>query len=215
MSRFADLARAFAAGLFVFAGVMALVAAFGALGWMKSGSWLWKAAFLVAAGALYPLALYLFNRKGTRVFTRSTPAEALADLERRGLLVDTRFEATRAFGVESYDDEGPHYFLELADGSGVLSLVGDYLYDYEPIDDEPELNQSRRFPCTVFTVRRHRVDAYVVDVICDGAVIEPEVMAPGRAVKAWFRDDFVPEDGEVLTGTSFAELKRRLTGVPG
>ena len=44
--------------------------------------------------------------------------------------------------------------------------------------------------------------------MCAGEVLEPEVMAPGRVVKAWFRDDFTPEDGAVLTDVSFDELKR-------
>ena len=74
------------------------------------------------------------------------------------LIVDTPFQATRAFGVEDYGDEGSHYFLELADGSGILALCGQYLYAYEPITDDPELNQPRRFPCTSFTVRRHRTE---------------------------------------------------------
>jgi hypothetical protein len=214
MTRLAHLARLVAAGLFLYFGVMFSVVGLIAAGWLKGRGWLSFVVVATVATAFGTAALWLFNPKGTRILGGVSEADRIAELERRGLIVDTRFEAIRAFGVESYDDEGPHYFLELADGSGVLSLVGDYLYDYESIDDDLELNQSRRFPCATFTVRRHRVEHYALDVICHGAVLEPEVMAPGRVVKAWFRDGFAPEDGEILTGTSFDELKRRLTGAP-
>ena len=36
-------------------------------------------------------------------------------------------------------------------------LSGQYLYDYEPISDDPDANEARSFPCTEFTVRRHRI----------------------------------------------------------
>jgi hypothetical protein len=214
MTRLADLARLVAAGLFLYFGVLLIVVGLLAVGWTEGRGWLSLLVIVAVPTAFGAVAFWLFNPKGTRALTAPSVDDGIAELERRGLIVDTRFEATRAFGVESYDDEGPHYFLELADGSGVLALVGQYLYGYEAIDDDPELNRSRRFPCTAFTVRRHRSEHHVVDVICGGDVIEPEAMAPGRVVKAWFRDDFVPEDGEILTGTSFDELKRRLTGAP-
>jgi hypothetical protein len=207
MRRFGDLARAVAAGLLVFAGIMAAVAAVGALGWMADGAWLPIVVILATATVVGAAALRLFNPTGTFFLGRSAE-EALSELERRGLLADTRFEVTRAFGVKDYGDEGSHYFLELADGSGILALCGQYLYAYEPIDDDPELNQPRRFPCSTFTVRRHRTQRYVVDVICSGDVIEPEVMAPGSIVRSWIRDGFSPEDGEILTGVSFDDLKR-------
>jgi hypothetical protein len=118
----------------------------------------------------------------------------------------------RAFGVEDYEDEGICYFLELTDGSGVLVLIGQYLYAYEPIEDDPEMNQPRLFPCTAFTVRRHRTDGYVVDLVCGGDVLEPETMASGDVKAAWLRDGFDPEDGVVLTGVTFDELMRTRAG---
>ena len=43
------------------------------------------------------------------------------------------------------------HFLELSDES-VMCLYGQYLYEYEPIDDDPELNQPRLFPTSEFSV---------------------------------------------------------------
>jgi hypothetical protein len=200
--------RAFAAGLFVFAGLMATIAILGVTA--ARGGWLPRAVIITSGAALMVAAMRFFNPKGSHWLSGGDP-KWLEHLERDGLVVDTTFHVTRAFGADDWSDQVPHYFLELADGGGTLVMVGQYLYDYEPIDDDPELNRSRRFPCTAFTVRRHRRHHYVVDVVCTGTVIEPEVIAPGRIVEAWTRDGFTPRDGEILTDISFDELKRLRT----
>ena len=205
--------RIVAAGLFVFAGMMAVVATMGAVG-AEPDRWWGKLAILVAGGGLSALAFYSFNPKGTNALGLRSAEEQLAELARRDLIVETSFTATRAFGVEDYEDEGSHYFLELADGSGILALCGQYLYNYEPIADDPELNQPRSFPCTSFTVRRHRTEHYVIDLVCGGDVLEPEVMASGHVIKEWVQDGFAPEDGTILTGVSFDRLKRSRAEAP-
>ena len=48
-----------------------------------------------------------------------------------------RFTASRAFAVEEFEDEGSHYFVDLTDNR-VLFLSGQYLYDYEPLEDAEE-----------------------------------------------------------------------------
>ena len=214
------LLRAIAAGLFVVVGVLATVAVIGALGGFDEQrppffGWIAQATLIVAATGLTIAAMRLFNPKGANAVMPQSESDALAELERLGLIVDAPFTATRAFGVDDYDDEGPHYFLQLADDAGILVLCGQYLYDYEPIDDDPDMHQPRQFPCTAFTVRRHRTEGYAVDVICPGDVIEPEVMAAGRTKKAWIRDGFLPEDGQVITDIGFDELMRARAGGPG
>ncbi|MGA0525210.1 hypothetical protein ACO2WH_25480, partial [Escherichia coli] len=83
---------------------------------------------LVTLGLLL-VAVYVFNRPSLR---RKPLAERLAELDAKGLLVRQRFQATRAFAVEAFEDEGPQYYIELSDGR-VLYLNGQYLYDSEPI----------------------------------------------------------------------------------
>lgn len=80
-------------------------------------------------------AVYLFNPWWANPLGLMKPEELLRRLEEKGLLVSSDFQARRAFGVREFDDEGLHYFLELADGR-VLFLSGQYLYDYEPIEDD-------------------------------------------------------------------------------
>lgn len=145
-------------------------------------------------------ALHLFNPIGLR------PLDTIQTLEERGLLESTDYRATRAFQVEEWEDEGVHYFIELEDDS-VLYLNGQYLYEYEPIEDDPELNQSRSFPCTEFTVQRHKVEGYVLDLLCRGEVIEPEITAPSFS-REDYRWGIVPEDGEILRERGYDEIKR-------
>lgn len=131
---------------------------------------------------------------------RQTMVNDFADeLEARNLLDSTSFRAERAFRVDEFEEEGPHYFLELDDG-GILHLSGKYLYEYEPIEGSP-----RHFPCTEFTLRSHAEAGYVVDLVCSGVIIEPEVEAP-----AYFAEDFaqhrVPEDRAIFRDISFDQL---------
>lgn len=124
------------------------------------------------------------------------------ELEARGLLVAADFRADRAFRVDEFSLEGPHYLLEL-EGGGILHLSGRYLYDYEPIGGAP-----RRFPCTQFKVRRHAELGYVVDLICGGIIIEPEVEAPPYSAQD-FEYHNVPADGEILESLTFEQLRQQ------
>ena len=91
------------------------------------------------------------------------------------------------------------------DGS-VLYLTGQYLYEYEEIDDGAELNQLRRFPCTEFTVRRHKKEGYAIDILCSGSVIEPEIIFPPFDAKDYKRNS-VPEDGQTIRNRTYEQLK--------
>jgi hypothetical protein len=121
------------------------------------------------------------------------------ELEARNLLNSSTFRAERAFRVDEFNEEGPHYFLELEDG-GILHLSGKYLYEYEPLDGSP-----RHFPCTEFALRSHAETGYVVDLICGGLIIEPEVEAPAYSA-ADFAQHRIPQDRTILHNVSFDEL---------
>ena len=198
--------RVVGAGLFVSVGMLLLV---GLLGSQKvfdrAPAWAVGSGIALFMLTLAVLSLWLFNPRGSDPFGRKTAEEHRRELEQLGLLESTTFRATRAFGVEEFEDEGLHYFLELADGR-VLFLSGQYLYDYEPMADNPEMNQARSFPCTEFTVQRHKKEGYVAGILRGGTVLEPEVMAPPFGKKAW-RPNGVPEDGQVITGATYDHLK--------
>jgi hypothetical protein len=60
-------------------------------------------------------------------------------------------------------------------------------------------------------VRRHKKEGYVVEILCGGAVLAPEVMAPSFGEEFWQRNR-VPEDGQVITSTTYDRLKRQFSG---
>lgn len=169
----------------------------------------WWAKLAPGAALLLALlaSLVLFNRAGFRPsLRRRSLEEQIADLDAKGLVLRQPFEARRAFCVSEFEDEGPHYFAELLDGR-VLYLNGQYLYDYGPIEDDPELSQPRAFPCTKFEVLRHKAAGYAIHVVCAGQVLEPEVMAE-PFTRQTLRNG-VPEDGQVFEAGSYEQLRRQ------
>lgn len=197
--------RVIGAGLFVFVGLMigaSLVFKLLPPGTSPALIGLCLALWMLA---LAVVALFLFNRPGQRLGSGLTAAEHLRQLEEQGLLVSTDFRARRAFAVEEFEDEGLHCFLELENGS-VLYLTGQYLYDYEPATSGAGGNQHQPFPCTEFTIRRHRDEGYVAEIVCRGTPLLLEGTLPSFG-QADFENDRVPEDGQIITSRTFGELK--------
>ncbi|HKZ05160.1 MAG TPA: hypothetical protein VJU81_06785 [Methylomirabilota bacterium] len=88
------------------------------------------------------------------------------------------------------------------------------LLESEPITDDPDMIQPRKFPCTEFTVRRHRTERYAIDILCGGRALEPEAVGPPFSKKAWAAKQ-VPEDGEIIASAGYDELKRTHAAGPG
>ena len=173
--------------------------------------WPWWAGpgIAVVLIASIAIALVVFNRRGFRPsLPGKSQEEEIAELREKDLLLTESFSARRAFGVEEFEDEGLHYFVELSDGR-TLYLTGQNLYDYEPID-EPDINQPRRFPCTEFTVLRHKEAGYILDILCSGAVLEPEVVAPPFSKQDCRQG--LPEDGDVIADRTYDEIKAQRLG---
>ena len=53
----------------------------------------------------------------------------------------------------------------------LLNLYGQYLYDHEPIDDDPELNLSRKLPTKEFSLIRRIKDNEILEEKGDGGNI--------------------------------------------
>jgi hypothetical protein len=191
------------AGLFVWVVMMAIVAAVGSAGFFDSYPFLIAAVMAPIFLGLIVAALLIFNRKGAPVLGGKTQEQYIRELEEAGLIESSDYRARRAFQVEEYEDEGSHYYLEL-DDRRVLFLTGQYLYEYEAIDDDPELKQARRFPCTDFTVRLHKTEKHVVDLVCRGEPLEPELVA-GSFRDVWTSDE-LPHDG-LLIDASYDDVK--------
>lgn len=192
-----------AAALFAFGGMAALAMLFGALDLLEGPSFAPILLFVVLQGLIVALAYFLFN----------PGFPSIEELESRGLVEETHYRAKRAFGIEDYNDEGPHYVVELEDGR-VLYLVGQYLYEYEPItdDSEPDLNEPRKFPCTEFVLFRHKQKGHVLDLKCGGQVLELETIFSVKkpfAVLEQLLGHF-PKDGETIDFLSHSTLREMI-----
>ena len=205
--------RALLAGLFTFGGLLVCVGF--VFHYFPDGfgpPWLMGILFAMVLFVLAGVSMFLLNKKGHRPSDLGkSHEERMAELASQSLIVSETFQATRVFGVEEFEDEGLHYFIELADRS-VLYLTGQYLYDFEQIADDTEVNQPRTFPCSEFTVQRHKSEGYVVDIICTGHVLQPECIAPSFD-KSDVKQGLIPEDGQIFRNESYDQLKReRLKG---
>jgi hypothetical protein len=198
--------RLILAALFVFGAMLASVVLIDAI--QTSDAWTaWATpVIIVVLFASLALALQFFNARGRRLGDATkSPKQLLRELDSDGLVVRQKFSALRCFSVEEAEDEGLHYYIELTDRR-VLFLSGQYLYDYEEIEDDPELNQPRRFPCTEFEIARHKKESYVLSISCGGEVLEPEAEAPAFSSHDFKRG--IPEDGAIITDKTFNQLKR-------
>ena len=199
------------AGLFVFTGLLAAVGLLGAFRVSATAPPLLVAFILVVVMiGLIAAAMALFS-PGKPLGAAPSVEQLAQELEAQGLLMSQHFTVTRAFEVEEFEDEGLHYYLELVDGR-VLFMTGQYLYDYEPIDETDDGEaEPRRFPCSTFVVRRHRTERYVLDIQCAGQTMEPELTAPPFGEDVW-REGSIPEDGAIIMNATYDEIKRLRTG---
>ena len=203
--------RTIFAGVFVCTGICLPVILFG--DWLKHSSPAQALAFGVGDAlfcvALCIVALFLFNTTFEKSTEFQTTEQYAKELEENGLLVPTDFRAIKSFEMPEFEDEGPHYFLELEDRS-VLYLNGQYLYDYAPFvppDFGPDTDLSSIFPCTDFTVRRHRDEGFVVDILCRGEALEPDRIGSPDDDGYLSLGEKWPGDGEILAQQTFNELK--------
>jgi len=201
--------RALVAGIFVFAVLLATAGLISKH--YPSGDFPWWGVPTIIGTMFAAIiaSLIIFNKRGYRSdLSNKSFEERLAELEQKGLLLNEPFKARRAFQVEEFEDEGSHYFVELDNGS-ILFLSGQYLYEFEEITEDPELNQNRRFPCSKFTLQKHKETGNVLNIVCGGKVIPIECVAPPFD-KSAFKRGLVPEDGEVLRNQLYEDLKWEL-----
>jgi hypothetical protein len=123
-----------------------------------------------------------------------------------GMTDEQTFTASRCLQVESWNDVGPNFLIELAGGE-CLFLGGQYIYDVEEGEAAGAGTPRRLFPATEFTVVRHRKQGFVYELRPAGAPLHPEglkqyfLRVPGVSA---------PDDGAVFPPGSYDEFKRVL-----
>ena len=130
------------------------------------------------------LAGFASARATRRLVPTREPVKTAADFERLGLAVRESYRAKRAFKVEEFEDEGPHYFVELDDGR-VLYLSGQYLYDIP------------NFPCGQFQALRDTEHGWIIGVEPQSPTMPLDATLPSFQPKD-YKSDLVPGDGDIL-----------------
>ena len=115
---------------------------------------------------------------------------------------------------ETYNVEAGIYFNDLGTGCAVhlldignnkiLCLYGQYLYDFEPIDDDPEQNQSRKFPTKQFSQIKRLKDNFILQLIPGSDVIEPIIVKEPK-IKEFYKLNPKLIDGKIIENLSFKE----------
>jgi hypothetical protein len=195
--------RLLAAGCFFFV-IITIVGVF-----LSSVKWSIP-SFFVGLGACvgFCLLLWVVFRLfgGKRELSHQKAQRIAADkMDAAGMLTGTDYKARRVFEVEELEDEGKHFYIELEDGS-VLFLTGQYLYDYDP-DYGSKQKSARCFPCTDFTIKQ-KSSGVIVKIDCRGEPLKPEVVLP-PFTWADLDNGRLPEDGEIIKGRSYEEIKRQ------
>ena len=201
--------RLLIAALSFFIGLFAITGAFMALLPANAPEWLTGVSILIGFSLSLFLTNKLVNAPGTNFWSLSRAPEPDEQSEQQGSLVSTEYQATRYFQVEASGEEGPHYFIELDDGS-VLYMSGRYLAAFGPHKVLNVIDRSRKFPCAEFVVRRYRYDGCVVDIQCRGIALEPEIITP--PFKEYdFHNGMMPQDGDILTSRTYDEMKAAIS----
>ena len=191
------------AGLFVFVGMLVGIDLISYWWGDKEPAWPWVIFVGIYNPLLFVAAYVLFNFGIPRPWN-PTPEDVARRLDEQGLLTREMFYATRALQVTDFDDEGPSYFLELI-GGGVLFLSGYYLCRIAT----PRKHKGT-FPCTEFTLQRNKQTGQIVDIVCAGTRLSPEII-PVALFDVNFTPAPVPADGQIIRDRTYDELYATVT----
>lgn len=163
---------------------------------------------IIVVPLAFILAIALFNHGVIRRLFVSDTAYARKQLQ-KGRARETTYSVSRALSFEDQRTSCMAHFLELEDRR-VICLYGQYLYDYEPIDDDPEVNQPRRFPTSEFTLVRFQKDDEPLVLKAGAEVIGTTLVPEPHDYKTISDLGFKLNDGEIVEGVSFDQIKAAL-----
>ena len=135
--------------------------------------------------------------------------EHLRNLEASGHAVREQYRTVDALSFEDLNTGSLVHVIDIGAGR-LLCLVGQQYYDFEPVDDDPEVNQPRLFPSREFSLLRQVESNAVLALFPGTVVVEPTVREPVSRFEKLFELGIRLEDGEIVTGVSLGEVKRAI-----
>ena len=133
----------------------------------------------------------------------------LHQLEAEGKAVREEYRALGALTVEELNTSALVHFIDIG-GDKILCLYGQQYFDFEPISDDPEVNQPRQFPTESFSLLRHAKSGEVLSLFPGSTVVEPIVGDPIVKSAKLFDMGFKLHDGEIVSGTNLAAIERAI-----
>lgn len=175
------------------------------------GAFLSLSVVVLIGGLVFAILAYFVSNVPHLIrFIRGvSPDDHLTKLEASGKAVREQYEATQALTVEVLNTGSIMHFIDVGQ-ERILCLSGQYYFEFEPYDDDPELNQTRRFPTESFSLLRHRKTGDVLSLIPGSNVLEPTVCDPVAWPEKLVDLGFEIEDGEIVSGPNMDEIRQVL-----
>ena len=187
--------------------IAGFVVAFGAL-WLMTkdatGAFL-SLIVLALAGALFSAvaAYFLFNIPNWLRRLRGVSwSDQLEQLENVGEAEREHYETHRALTFEDLSTGCLVHLIDVGDDR-LLCLYGQSYFDFEPIADDPEIDQPRRFPTKTFTLLRCKKKGEVLAVFPGAAVVHPILCEPITSQAKLHELGIKLRDGELVSAIPF------------
>jgi len=172
------------------------------------------AVFLIALPALVLLAHLIFNGGLFRLL-RGLPIHATVDEQLKKETADREtLEVNRAISFQDLNTGSQVHFLELDDNS-ILCLYGQYLFEFEPIDDDPEWNQARLFPTSRFVRTFDTRSQETLEIEPNGDVLDTDILPDATDFDRLYDLNIRLDDGERLKEVSLEEIKAAMASRAG
>jgi hypothetical protein len=191
--------------------IAGFIVAFGAL-WLTTGDV--TGAFLslivlTLAGALFSaVAAYFITNvpHWLRRLRGVTWSDHLEQLENAGEAEREHYETHRALTFEDLSTGCLVHLIDVGDGR-LLCLYGQNYLDFEPIDDDPEMNQPRRFPTKTFALLRRKKNGEVLTVLPGSVVVDPIVCEPITSQARLHDLGIKLRDGDLISAVLFHSVE--------
>lgn len=147
---------------------------------------------------LVAAAYFLFNERSPWV-----KRHGVLTCRHKDELISDIYHARRALELRDLDTNDGWYLIEL--DTGKVICLWDNLPS-GPLGFDSANPEVQRFPCTEFTVMRHAVEGFTVEVICAGQAIKPVTVSLPDHYADWLYTS-LPKDGDVIPERSFDEVQ--------
>lgn len=186
----------------IFAAILYIIFGFWALFQITDETPFWLSLFVFFS--LLFSSVIIFNEGFLRLLRGISDEEYLETLLSSGKAKKETYKVLSALSFDDLNTSCAVHILDIGNNEN-LCLYGQYLYDYEPIDDDPEMNQQRKFPTEEFSLIRKVKEDELLQLIPGIKVIEPIIIKNPNLDKLYDLG-FQLKDGEIISEVPFSDV---------